>query len=54
VSERSARIYVITPEPPSDERAAIVEALERVAHEQEAPSAWPRRARREAVDDGLD
>lgn len=54
MTERPARVYVISPEPSSEGRSAIVEALERVAREDDAPSAWAQRARREAVDDGLD
>ena len=47
------RVYEITPEPAAAERAAIVEALERVAREDDAPSPWELQGRREAVDDGL-
>jgi hypothetical protein len=51
---RPTRHYEIAPEPADEaERAAIVEALEQVAREQEAPSRWQLLARREAVDDGL-
>lgn len=51
--ERAPRLYEIAPEPSEPERAAIVEALERVVQEDEAPLPWAARARREAVDDGL-
>jgi hypothetical protein len=54
VSERPPRLYEIVPEPAEEARAAIVEALEQVAEEDEAPSPWAARARREAVDDSLD
>jgi hypothetical protein len=50
---RQARIYEIEPAPGEPERAAIVEALERIAREEEAPQPWQLQARREAVDDGL-
>jgi hypothetical protein len=53
MQERPARSYEITPEPCEPERVAIVEALERVAREDEAPPPWAALARREAVDDGL-
>jgi hypothetical protein len=46
-------VYEISPEPSEAERVAIVEALERVIREDDAPSGWERLARREAVDDGL-
>ena len=42
--------YAITPEPPPDERAAIVEALERLAAEDDAPTEWEQHARRESID----
>jgi hypothetical protein len=47
------RVYEISPEPSEPERAAIVEALERLAQEDEAPLPWVAHARREAVDVGL-
>jgi hypothetical protein len=50
---RPPRIYEIAPEPGEAERAAIVEALEQVSFEDEAPTSWELLARREAVDDGL-
>jgi hypothetical protein len=52
-SEHPSRLYVISPEPTERERLAIVEALERVADEDDAQSGWATLARREAVDDGL-
>jgi hypothetical protein len=53
MADPPCRLYVISPEPAEDERAAIVEALERVAQEDDAPLPWQESARREAVDDGL-
>lgn len=51
---RPTRRYEITPEPTDEaQRTAVVEALEQVAREQEAPTRWELLARREAVDDGL-
>jgi hypothetical protein len=52
-SERPSRLYVISPEPTDSGRLAIIEALERVADEDDAHSRWAAHARREAVDDGL-
>jgi hypothetical protein len=54
MNERPPRIYEISPEPSERERLAIVEVLEQVAQEHEAPTPWTARARREALDDGLD
>jgi hypothetical protein len=51
--ERPSRLYVIAPAPSDSERLAIIEALERVADEDDAQSRWAALARREAVDDGL-
>jgi hypothetical protein len=51
--EHPSRLYVISPEPAEPERLAIIDALERVADEDDAQSRWATLARREAVDDGL-
>jgi hypothetical protein len=48
------RLYEIFPEPSAEERGAIVEALEQVSKEDAVASQWAARARREAVDDGLE
>jgi hypothetical protein len=47
--------YEIVPAPDDEDRAVIVAALEQLADEgeDEAPSAWSRRARHEIVDDGI-
>ena len=47
--------YEIAPAPDEAGRAVIIEALEQLADEREdeAPSAWSRRARHEIVDDGI-
>jgi hypothetical protein len=50
---RQPRLYEISPEPSAEARSAIIEALEQVSEEDELPSPWAARARREAVDDGL-
>jgi hypothetical protein len=51
---RPPRQYEISPEPPEEARSAIIEALELVSAEDELAPPWAARARREAVDDGLD
>ena len=48
------RLYEIFPEPSAEARSAISEALEQVSEEDAVASPWAARARREAVDDGLD
>jgi hypothetical protein len=47
-------LYEISPEPSEEERSAIIEALEQISGEDAVASPWAARARREAVDDGLD
>jgi hypothetical protein len=51
---RAPRLYEISPEPSEQARSAIIEALEQVSAEDEVAPPWAARARREAVDDGLD
>jgi hypothetical protein len=49
------RLYEISPEPSEEGRSAIIDALEQqVSEEDTVASPWAARARREAVDDGLD
>ena len=50
-TSRCEREYEIEPEPGAAERAAIVDALERMAERGDAPTPWARAARLEVVDD---
>jgi hypothetical protein len=51
---RPSRLYEISPEPSEQERSAIIEALEQISEGDAVATPWAARARREAVDDGLD
>jgi hypothetical protein len=54
VNDARQRLYEISPEPSQEARSVIIEALEQVSAEDAVATLWAARARREAVDDGLD